>query len=247
MRDIGDVLLFRNDISPFLVHLTKKAKDGTDPKIVLKQILSTRKLISGSDSISDARFGMITSSMSEPEKCQFFSAICFTETPISEIHCLLEIKGRTKNLEPYGIVFLLDKLSKKGVSPVIYLNNERSNKDNVMRALCSLITSHPNEAREILSLISVFGKKLTPVGASSPQLGDYDFRWEREWRYPSCCGEMTFQFEEIFIGLCPHDEIEEFEKLFQGIGFIDPTMNMKWYARALIQARQRCNLRNSVV
>jgi hypothetical protein len=64
---------------------------------------------------------------------------------------------------------------------------------------------------------------------------------------PSALGPLEFSNEDVFIGLCPNDEIEEFENLFQPIGFIDPTRNMKWYATKLIEARQRLDLKSSVV
>jgi hypothetical protein len=49
------------------------------------------------------------------------------------------------------------------------------------------------------------------------------------------------------MGLCPHDEIRKFERLWAPIEFIDPTRNMKWYAEKLIRARQRLDLKYSVV
>ena len=40
----------------------------------------------------------------------YFSAVCFTETPLNEIYSLLEISRRRVNLKPYGLVFLKEKL-----------------------------------------------------------------------------------------------------------------------------------------
>jgi hypothetical protein len=74
-----------------------------------------------------------------------------------------------------------------------------------------------------------------------------DFRWKREWRYPAAEGPFEFDANDVFIGLCPHDEIEEFEDLYRKIRFIDPRMNMKWYASQLLEARHDCDLRVSVV
>lgn len=94
---------------------------------------------------------------------------------------------------------------------------------------------------------SVFGKKLTPPGAGAPPAGEVDFRWEREWRYPSSRGNFQFGAEDVFICLCPHEEIEEFEGEYPGFSFIDPTRNMKWYASKLIERRQHFDLKHSVV
>jgi hypothetical protein len=74
-----------------------------------------------------------------------------------------------------------------------------------------------------------------------------DFRWEREWRYPYVEGPLTFSAEDVFVGLCSHDEIDIFEGLFPDVEFIDPTRNTKWYATKLVAARQRLDIGFSVV
>lgn len=98
----------------------------------------------------------------------------------------------------------------------------------------------------MLPLISIFGKRLTPPGADSKS-GSVDFLWEREWRYPHSKGGFKFDLDDIFIGLCPHDEIEYFEDMMRGIDFVDPRRNMKWYAKKLIEARQKHDLKFSVI
>ncbi|MCJ7457595.1 MAG: hypothetical protein MUP17_01220 [candidate division Zixibacteria bacterium] len=247
MRNIDHILHFRSDISPFLVHLTRTMQDGNSAKEALSSILETKSLICGQTIVSDARFGMYTGDMSEEQKHRLFSAICFTETPLSEVHCLLEIAYRNITLEPYGLVFLKERLASRGVAPVLYLNNETEDKDQVFYALCSLKGNHLNEAEQLLPLIAVFGKKIKAPGASVRPQGRVDFRWEREWRYPFVKAPFVFTAEDVFVGLCPHDCIDEFEALFNPVGFIDPTRNMKWYATKLIQARQRLDIKFSVV
>ncbi len=138
-------------------------------------------------------------------------------------------------------------MQKKGVSPVFYVNNENGNMDNIFQALFSLIDSNPDEAAKLLPLFSVFGQKICPPGVDERPSGDIDFRWEREWRYPSINGDLEFDDNDVFIGLCPHDEIPYFEGLYPGTGFIDPLRNMKWYATKLVDARQRLDLKYSVV
>lgn len=246
MRDIDDILLFRGDISPFLVHLTKMSGETASSQI-LRQILDHCALIAGTSRVSDIQYGGFTNNLLEDQVREFFSAACLTETPLSEIHCLLEINSRQINLEPYGVVFLKNNLQTRGVSPVCYLNNESANKDSVVQALYSLIESHPEEAKQILPLFSVFGQKIRHPGARTAPVGDVDFCWEREWRYPASNGNFNFTFEDIFVGLCPHNEIEDFEASYQPLRFIDPRRPMKWYATKLIEARHRSNLRHSVV
>lgn len=257
-RRINDILLFREDISPFLVHLTRDVIEEVSKnnfkvlktaKTVLEKIISDRQLEIGNPTVSDARYGIeyYNSKLSLEDKKKFFSAICLTETPINEIHCLLEIGYRQINLQPYGLVFLKERLEERGVSPVFYMNNKKDDKDEVIRAMCSLIWSHPNQASELLPLISVFGNKFTTPDGRTKQMGSIDFRWEREWRLPASQSPLSFEECDVFIGLCPHDEIEQMEKLFPGVGFIDPSRNMKWYASKLIDSRKRLELKYSVI
>ncbi|OHB66644.1 MAG: hypothetical protein A2Y77_16005 [Planctomycetes bacterium RBG_13_62_9] len=248
-RDIQDILHFRSDISPFLVHLTRDGDgvDNSSAKAKLERIIRDRKLIPGEREISDVRFGGTTSNMSAPDRKKYFGAVCFTETPLNEVHCLLEINGRGIDLSPYGLVFVKEALRKKGVCPVCYINNERKDMDGVFKALFSLTDSLPDDAAKLLPLFAVFGQKIQAPGVPTRPEGTIDFVWEREWRYPSVCGDLAFSDADVFVGLCPHDEINDFEGRFPGIGFIDPQRNMKWYATKLIGARQRFGLKFSVV
>lgn len=235
-RDIKKILYFREDISPFLVHLTKTTEEGIPAKNVFEKIIEQKKLIAGENPISDARFFL-----NSVKNKQFCRAISFTETPLNEIHCLLEIWGRNVDLESYGLVFMKDKLRKKGVSPVLYLNNEEKDKIDVVVALCQLIVNAPESAEQILPLISTFGKKLFD------STKNIDFLWEREWRYPSVKGDLEFNDKDVFMGICPDDEIPHFEILFPKVKFVDCRRNMKWYAKKLIEARKRLKVKFSVI
>ena len=244
MRNIDDILHFRSDFSPFLVHLTRNL-GGILAKQVLENIIREKMLI-GNEFLSDARFGMYTKDIGDDDKKLLFGAICFTETPLNEVHCLLEIDNRNIDLQPYGLVFRKERLVNRGVSPVFYINNKKNDKDLVFQALCGIVEKYPDQAKQILPLISVFGYKIKGPFAKAPE-GEIDFRWEREWRYPYIEGPFNFDVDDVFIGLCPHDEINYFEELFQPVAFIDPYRNMKWYATKLIDARQRLDMKNSVV
>lgn len=242
-RDIEEVLNFRTDISPFLVHLTKDT-DNKKAKEILIQIIKDGKLVAGESLVSDARFGVENTDDIE----KYFKAVCFTETPLNEIYCLLEIKRRTINLQSYGLVFIKEQLKEKGVSPALYFNNyEAGNKDSIFQALCSLIQTHPDEAIKILPLIAVFGYHINKPNNSYQSKNEVNFSWEREWRYPNNNGVFKYTQDDIFIGLCPHEEIEEFEKLLPDVKFIDPMRNIKWYANKLVEARKRCDMKHSVV
>ncbi|MDI9432628.1 MAG: abortive infection system antitoxin AbiGi family protein [Planctomycetota bacterium] len=213
---------------------------------MLEKIIKERKLLPGEGEVSDVKYGGKTTGTDAPKK-KYFRAVCFTETPLNEVHSLLDISYRSVNLSRYGLVFLKDRLQKKGVCPVFYVNNESGDMDDVFQALFSLIESHPDSAAKMLPLFAAFGQKVQAPGAASRPEGRIDFRWEREWRYASVFGELTFTQDDVFVGLCPDKDIGYFEGLFEGVGFIDPQRNMKYYAKKLIEARQRVDLKYSVV
>ena len=245
-NQIDDVLLFRTDISPFLTHLTKAAGNSS-AEDVLRAILTSRQLKAGPGEISDIKYGGGAAffKLSDQEKKDFFGAICMTETPLSEVYCLLDLAARKINLEPYGILFVKQIMRDKGVSPVNYLNNYSGNKYTVAQALFSLCHTHPDAAKELLPLFSVTGPFLAP--ANRPRDGRQEFSWEREWRYPASKGPLQFSDADVFIGLCPADRISEMESSFPWLKFVDPRLNLKIYAKKLIESRDRINMKNSVV
>jgi hypothetical protein len=127
------------------------------------------------------------------------------------------------------------------------LNNELGDKPPLIEALAGLIEENPEIARQILPFIAIFGKKLPPECEGNPPPGRIDFLWEREWRWPYMSGDLSFDTQDVFIGLCPHDEIEAFERLFPRVRFVDPRRTMRWYSTQLVEMRQRLNLAQSVV
>lgn len=246
-RNIEDILQFRSDLSPFLIHLTRSRVEGdffqertVSATKILEKIIAERKLEWKDDGfLSAAKYGISERDYNSVDK-KFFGATCFTETPLNEVHCLLDIPGRQVNLDPFGLVFLKKKLTPKGVAPAIYLNNTKGDKDQIVRALCALIKSNAVVAKEVLPLITFFGKKLIRPGEAeeSTPVGEMDFYWEREWRLPSCKSPLCFDETDVFLGLCQHEEIGKFEGLFDSVRFIDPRRPVKWYASKIIAAQE---------
>lgn len=267
MRNINDILQFRTDITPFLTHLTRDCETGNDDKCAkknLRSILLTKELRAGeikgkSDRISDVRYGGNTSSssMSQCDALTYFSAVCFTETPLAEIHCLLEIERRNRELQPYGLVFLKRNLYLKGVCPVIHLNNHsvswgegenEAPQDDVTEFLFGMIKENPDIAARLLPLVSIFGNYIKGPHMSERHPGIKDFLWEREWRLPKVWSPLKFsEARDVFIGLCPHEEIEEFESEFPDVKFVDPRCTQKWYADKLIDKCRQHELSYSIV
>ena len=244
MRNISDVLLFRNDISPFLVHLTRDY-EGKDAEDNLVSILKSMKLKYGSDPISVAWY-RYPWSLNDAKTRIFFKAISFTETPLDEISNLLSIENRAVDFSACGLVFLKEECALKGVSPVIYINNLKGDKDKLVEMLCRMTESHPLTAAQILPFVSFFGEKLKPW-KKPRRYGQMDFTWEREWRFAHYSLDFKFDRSDLFIGLCPHNRIGEFEGRFPWLGFVDPRRRLSLYADKLQTAQRRTGIENRIL
>jgi len=100
----------KRDFSPLLVHLTR---DGPDvpAKDVLEFILDEKILRAYN------YFCLFKEDINsqDDETKNGFKVVCFTETPIDQIEVLTErVEGRTKEFEPYGLVFTKDYIKEKG-------------------------------------------------------------------------------------------------------------------------------------
>ena len=261
-RKIQEILHFRKDLPPFLVHLTR-TRNAVDPNHQmidpleeniptiehkapdnLISIFDSKTLRQSKEHISSMRFAIDQKTKNSLGKLEeFFAAICVTETPLESIHCLIDIQGRQVNLEPFGVVFLKDKLKEKNFHPALYFNNsDKGHVDPILQAIGKIVLTDPCEAKEFFPLITTFGHM---IGLGS---GKHDFYWEREWRRPFCHGDFQFSLDEdVFCGLCPDGEISTFEKKYSGLPFIDPTRPLSWYAQKLIKRRKDLEIEHSVV
>lgn len=233
--------------------MTRDTKDKS-AKENLQNIISNKEIIPGKNPVSAAQYARSTRRNANNWLFMFrfeeldqdiqecFQAVCFSETPIRFSHCLFDISGRAINLEPYGLVLIKDRLRDKGVSPVMYINNYPGDKNAVIDTMADLVYQNRDVAREILPLIGVVGRHLHGGPATH-----HDFQWEREWRYPAFKGNYRIDSEDIFIGLCPVSEIDEFEREFPHILFIDPLMPPEYFATKLIESRKKNNMQHSVV
>ncbi len=245
MRNIDEVLVSRNDLSPFLVHLTREY-GGRSPGQNLVKILRSGRLKYGKEPMSVARYRYPFGDISDSQMNTYFKAVSFTETPLNEIDSLLDIERRSISFSPYGLVFLRERCVKKGVAPVIYINNTLGDKDKVVESLCKLIKRDPVAAQEILPYVSFFGRKLRPYNKTRRH-GEMDFTWEREWRYASANGYFDFDESDLFMGLCPHSLVGWFEERFEWLPFIDPRMKLRQYVGKIRAAERRAGIKKRLM
>ena len=136
-----------------------------------------------------------------------FKVVCFTETPIDQIGLLLsEVYGRRNQPEPYGIIFDKEFIRSKGGNPVFYAG------DTVMPTLWDVYekAKDNNFNDKEWRFLALVNKCDTEI----------DFHWEREWRI---VGNLNFELEDVYLGLCPEQDIAYFEQTFRPVRFICPT------------------------
>ena len=121
---IKDAIGNREDVSQFVVHLTRDDKkdftNGDTTKRNLISILKSKVIFANRPRcIFNAELKKLGESFEK--KCR---VACFTETPLNEISKLAKkIPGRAIKLEPYGLVFRKNDLAKTGGQPIIYINS----------------------------------------------------------------------------------------------------------------------------
>ncbi|MDD5616120.1 MAG: hypothetical protein PHH85_07960 [Candidatus Methanoperedens sp.] len=183
----------RDDLSKFLIHLTKDEKSG-DPTAIdnLINILKQKKIEARK---AHCLFMHIFSQKGFSKKLEKkFNTVCLTEAPLNQIRILsADFPSRKIKLKPYGLVFWKEDLLKKGASPAIYINAEKGTelRNYLLKEFKKKFPStfkkleqkeeYPNEIIQYFSLINKIGP-------------NYDFSWEREWRFH---GDLEFKYRDV--------------------------------------------------
>ncbi|MEK4159502.1 MULTISPECIES: hypothetical protein [Paenibacillus] len=191
-KKISDVLMQRNDISDFLVHLTKETEDGQSAKDNLISILNDMEI-----KAFNHHCYFSPRLHKEEQKIQNrFNVVCFTETPLDKIHLLTDISGRKVRLQPYGLVFPKISIEEAKGNPAFYVYNENQLLlDYLNTQYHSFITAYKedgevNNFQTLGSLVNIVRK-------------GHDFHWEREWRVRK---KFKFKINELFAIIAPEKE-----------------------------------------
>lgn len=184
----------RDDISRFLVHLTRDY-EGRSAQENLISILRART-VQARNAHCLFHYKLNQYSASEVLRKKF-ETVCLTEAPFPQIRFLVqEIPGRNIRLKPFGLVFRKDKLLKKGASPAIYLNAKGT---PLRDYLLSEFARHFKKRTQYKTLKGDFGTDADSIinyYALINIISDKcDFSWEREWRYP---GNLHFAFDDLY-------------------------------------------------
>jgi hypothetical protein len=200
----------KRDFSPFLVHLTKDETDNADNNIVITPAKDILEIILSQRALKAFNcYCLFNTDLEKPESNSFrdsFKVVCFTETPIDQIHILLsEVQGKKFKPKPYGLVFKKDYIRMQEGNPVFYVYT------NLFDSLWSLYNDAKNrnfslKDNKVLALVNRCDEKV-------------DFHWEREWRI---VGDLHFNLSEIYCGLCPEEDISYFQSKYSPVKFISP-------------------------
>ena len=225
MPEITSILHRRNDLSTFLVHLTRASEQASAlenlASICAEQTLEARTPVGWARDCDDP----------EDPHCQSQRCVCFTETPLEYINTLvgsITLWGRQRNypLEPYGLAISKMAARRLGVNPVWYVDMTPGRDWVIYHAL--------NELRQTaMSSDSFHGHSVSRVLPFVEKMGRWDangrireFSWEREWRH---AGHLRLPPSGV-LWLCPESDVAELRRLVGGQAlypWVDPTWGLE--------------------
>lgn len=143
------------DMSPFVVHFTKKSATGSEYDNSIS-ILASRCIQ------AQNRFGM-GKNYAESPPC-----VCFSEVPLHQLKRLADKRGS------YGIVFRKEFIVARDGGPILYAYQDTPH----AAAMRTLIDKAAGKADDPIWKVAPFIDQPGQYGGSS-----YFFEWEREWRH----------------------------------------------------------------
>lgn len=183
----------REDISRFVVHLTRRYGDQS-PKENLIAILRDRTIEARNAHclfIHDLRRLHFSEVLQNR-----FKTVCFTEAPLTQIKRLCApILGRKIKLQPYGVIFQKADVLERGCSPAIYINAKGTQIGDFLRRQ---FRDHFHGIRKLTILKRDQGlyheQIIQYYSLINIIASHHDFAWEREWRFN---GDFKFQYIDI--------------------------------------------------
>jgi len=215
---ITDVLARRNDLSSFLVHLTKPTEDQ-DAKSKLISIIQDG-YIRAQTNLGFAKTYANRGNIDRyPQQ-----VVCLTETPLEHIHFLVEdIEGRSAHFDRYGIIITKKWAREHNVNPVWYVENVSVIREALQRLFTSAMHEDSNFRGDFFQ-ITPFIETMGCI-----QGRNHEFWWEREWRKVG-----NLELPQQYIVICPENEAMEFLSLAQDttidnmeLSYIDPSWGME--------------------
>jgi hypothetical protein len=237
---IREILSRRNDLSTFVVHLTRDWVEEADGEPFwmpadrcLREIIRERLL----RAVTPMGWAYDQDDPENPAK-QTQRVVCFTETPLEHTYAMfveIEDRERKVKLQPYGLALTKVVARRFGVNPIWYVDMTPSGHEwlsNPIRQLKNqAVASGDFHMQPIARLLPFFDW----MGGPFPQNPtSKEFWWEREWRHQ---GDLSLApIWEKIIWLCPQGEHQEFSRLVKAATpegarasriFIDPSWGLE--------------------
>lgn len=254
-KAIEDLLHRRNDLSTFLVHLTRDTgnRSASDNLLGILANADTPKI--------EARSTMGMAKDLADRRDDVFESqkvVCFSETPLEHIWMMCEeIENRDVRLQPYGVVFTKTWARRKGVNPVMYFDISQGAHEWLTKPVDELVRGAEtgsaiwdavaNDWRRV-PVADAPILKLTPF---FEQMGKWNVRkefwWEREWRK---VGDLYFNYLDLVAILAPEPDHARFHEAFDlarrqvgwgepphSLRYLDPTWGLERMIAALAGVR----------
>lgn len=202
----------RDDISRFLVHLTRNYEGHSAVENLLRILTQRRIEARNAHCLFHRKFSQFEFSKILEKK---FHTVCFTEAPFPQIRFLAsQIPGRNIRMRGFGLVFKKNTLLKRGASPAIYLNAKGT---RLREYLLGQFAAHFKGRNQYKRLAHDFGELEADSIINYYSLiniisENYDFSWEREWRFP---GSLSFDYDELYAIIA--EQPRDFERRCQEI------------------------------
>jgi Putative abortive phage resistance protein AbiGi, antitoxin len=197
---IQDVLGRRRDLSTFVVHLTRRTNQSA--RMNLRAMLKEQRLRAVTAMGAAASRLELNSRAWNSQR-----VVSFTEAPLDELHSFFTAvdERRRNRFQPYGVAFTKMQARRMGITPVWYTVANRAEHWrvnhvwNLVDAAQAAGDFRDSDIAQLTPFIDLMGY----LGPGKRK----EFWWEREWRH---LGSLRFEYEDVALGLCPEDRIEEF-------------------------------------
>jgi hypothetical protein len=192
----------RDDLSRFLIHLTRDHEDHSASENLLGIL---------NDKMIEARNAhcLVMHKLEErtfsPLLRQQFKSVCFTEAPLSQVSQLTRrIPKRSIKLRPYGVVFLKDRLMACGANPAIYLNAEGNSLSKFLVAQFDATFKNIRSLKGLKAAKQKYFKSIIQFYALLNVVRqEGNFMWEREWRH---MGHFCFEYINLVAIIAENSE-----------------------------------------